>query len=227
MLRRGTCRSLGIVLTTVAIFVVGCTSDSIVSPDAAQLDPAVGVTAASQAAHTISPVVRFSDMAVVGTSKLTRNDNGVSMSYSASELQPGTIATIWWVVYNNPDACTFGTLGKCAGPDLQNPDVRGTAFYAAGHVIGGSGKAQYGAHLPSGRVIVDPDPDANQVFIGNGILEDARTPEIHLVLRTHGEKIPGMVNRQLSTHDAGCTTAPPALQGPNTCMNLLFSIHMP
>lgn len=92
-------------------------------------------------------------------------------------------------------------------------------------MIAESGEAHYWASLPIDLLTVDPDEDADQLIVGDGILEDPRGAEIHLVLRTHGEAIPGLVGYQLTTFNAGCTTAPPALQGPNTCMNLQAAIH--
>jgi hypothetical protein len=169
------------------------------------------------------------DCEVVGTSQLVRTNNGMNMTFQSGGLEPGTVATIWWVIFNNPEECVVP--GNCGAADVFNPDqvqlVDISVFYAAGHVIGGSGKANYGAHIPVGKLTVNPDQDANQLIIGDGILKNAMGAEVHLVLRTHGPKIPHMVHQQVKTFDAGCTTAPPALQGPNTCQNLQFSVHYP
>jgi hypothetical protein len=160
-------------------------------------------------------------------STLVRNDNGMSMTFHTSGLEPGTVATVWWAIFHHPELCF--NPGNCTGADVNNDAqvelVDISVFYATGHVIGGSGKANYGAHLPVGRLTVDPDPSANQLIRGDGVLKDARGADVHLVIRTHGPAIPGLINHQLSTFDAGCTTAPPALQGPNTCMNIQVSVH--
>lgn len=171
--------------------------------------------------ETMADVVSFETEDVVGTSTLVRNNNGVTMSFHTSDLEPGTVATIWWVVFHNPRACD----GDCGADDLSNPDVDGTAFFAAGNVVKETGEADYWASLPVDLLTVDPDEEANQLIAGDGILKDTRDPEIHLVLRTHGDVIPDLVGHQLTTFDAGCTTAPPALQGPNTCANLQFAVH--
>jgi hypothetical protein len=171
------------------------------------------------ASATSEDVVMLATGQVAGTSKLVRNDSGVHMTFRTTGLEPGTVATIWRVLFNDPEECA--NPGNCTGTDSGNPAVDFSSFYPAGHVIGGSGKANYGASLPVGRLTVDPDPAANQLVRGpaqaepgDGILNDARKAEIHLVLRTHGQAIPGLIQHQLSTFDAGCVTAPPALQGP-------------
>lgn len=203
------------------------------TPTETQVDDALdGPQFAMSADASMSDVIVFgSGGMVAGTSTLVRNDAGVRMTFQTSGVEPRTVATIWWVVFNNPDACEGGMSEglelQCASGDFGNPEVDASVFYATGHVIGGSGKANYAAWLPADRLTVDPDPSANQLIVGDGILDDPRGAEIHVVLRTHGPTIPGMVHQQLNTFDAGCTTAPPGLEGPNTCMNLQFATHEP
>jgi hypothetical protein len=181
---------------------------------------------------------------VVGESTLVRNDNGIQMRFrvNANEiegLEPGDVATIWWVIFNNPDVCTVP--GECSSVEFTNPEVDASAFYAAGSVIGGSGTADFAASLPKGRTNIDLAHEANQLLFGDAILKNPRNAEVHLVLRTHGPKIPHLVNQMLKTHDAGCESALddgrdtghplkgtpdlPHLAGPNTCMNLAAAIH--
>lgn len=220
---------LGVALAALLV-TAGC--DTPTDPAANESLDAPTARAMRPASASTSDVVALeSGGTVVGSSTLLRNDAGVRMTFKTTGIEPGTVATIWWVVFNNPAACDGGISEglelQCAASDFGNPDVDASVFYAAGHAIGGSGKAHYGAHLPVGKLTVDPDPSANQLIVGDGILKDARRAEVHLVIRTHGPRLPGMVHQQLSTFDAGCTTAPPGLQGPNTCMNLQFSVHEP
>lgn len=161
---------------------------------------------------TTADVVVIETGDTVGSSTLVRSDNGASMTFQTSGLEPRTVATIWWVVFNNPDACAE----RCSSSDFENPDVDASVFFAAGNVIAESGEAEYWANLPVDLLTVEPDESENQLIVGDGILKDPRNAEIHLVLRTHGYMIPELVHRQTTTFDAGCTTAPPALQGPNT-----------
>jgi hypothetical protein len=191
------------------------------------------VALAAPAQRSVSPVFVFlqPDNVIEGAeSTLVRTDNGISMTYKTSGLEPGTVATIWWVIFNEPENCIVSNM--CTPDDVVGPNNRIaeadiSVFFAAGTIIGGSGKAHYAAGLQANKLTVDPDPAANQLIDGDGILKNPRGAEVHLVLRSHGPKIPGLVHQQLKTFDAGCTTAPPALQGPNTCMNLQASVHLP
>lgn len=163
---------------------------------------------------------------IEGESTLLRNNNGIQMRLNAGGLEPGDVATVWWVLF-------------------EGDEIR-SAFYGAGSVVGGSGKANFAAHLPEGRLTVDPDFEANQLVMGeaeDAILGDARNEDVMLVLRTHGPRIPGLMSEMLKTHDAGCTSALdgaenrdanhpllnegdlPHLAGPNTCMNLAMVLH--
>ncbi len=62
-----------------------------------------------------------------------------------------------------------------------------------------------------------------------GGLQDARQAEIHLVLRSHGPKIPGQINAQISSFQGGCTTnLPPFTEVPDEigeCADIHASIH--
>ena len=69
------------------------------------------------------------------TSKLTRDDDGVSVRVDAGELVPGDAVTLWWAVFNNPEFCE----GGCNGPDLRNPDVQAGLFYGGGEVVNEDG----------------------------------------------------------------------------------------
>lgn len=164
-------------------------------------------------------VYMLSDGPVVtgASSKLTRNDSGVSTTIHTSKLPAGHAVTVWWVVFNHPEHCTHGSGAAHCGPgDLLllggDPAVEGTVLYAAGHVIGGSGVGNYGAHLSVG--------DTSGVLLGAGPgLTNPRGAEIHLVVRSHGPAIPRLVAEQISTFGAGCNNVPPGTgtPGPNTC----------
>jgi hypothetical protein len=158
---------------------------------------AIGLTAgaltvyAEPASHSQSDVMRFSDGKVVGSSELVRTDSGISVTLSTSELPAGYAVTTWWVVFNKPEACVAG----CDDSDFFLPEVEGSFGYLAGHVIGGSGKGNFGGQLAVG--------DTSQAVTGLGLL-DARKAEIQIGVHTHGEKLPGLVESQISTFLGGC-----------------------
>jgi hypothetical protein len=182
------------------------------------------------AVHSQSPVWTFATLAEVGSSRLVRNDNGVSFNLRTSMLERGTAATLWIVIFNSPENC----VGDCDEPDLFNPATNADVLYAAGHVIGGSGKATFAGS----RRVAD---NSGSVFAALGLpapgLVDARTAEIHLVVRTHGPKIRGMVSEMIRTFNGGCQHPGPAFPdplppelgapGPNTCVDVQFAVHKP
>jgi hypothetical protein len=148
----------------------------------------------------------------LGSSKLKRSKRGVTMTVNTSGLEAGAVYTIWWVIFNNPGECFEG----CNGADLSNPDVNGTVMWAAGHPIGGSGVGNFAAHLSEGEITnlhpVDFPGDADG-------MQDAKTAEIHLVVRNHGPAIPELMYEMMSTFDGACDI--------NVCDDEQFAIHLP
>lgn len=173
------------------------------------------------------PVMSFADLEPVdgAWSKLLRDDNGTAMRINTSGLPAGQAFTVWWVVFNNPGECE----GPCKESDLSNSAVEGAVGYATGHVIGANGVAKFSAYLSEG----DSLPLLNELTKGAipvGTLNDARTAEIHLIIRSHGPVIPGLVSEQISRYGGGCTEellrgSVPAEEG--ECADSQFAIHLP
>lgn len=136
------------------------------------------------------------------------------------------------MIFNYPDECENG----CGEPDLFNDDVGGSVLYAAGHVIGANGKGNFTGSLRTGDLNGCQSPwDAFDLELigGEGDLDmcreglvDPQAAEIHLVVRAHGEKIPGMVNEQINTFAGGCTAESSfgASDGPNECEDQQFAV---
>ena len=165
---------------------------------------------AGPAVRSVRPVVLFMTTTQVpgAWSALVRNDHGVAATFQSSGLAPGSTATLWWVFFNNPAACVDG----CDAPDLANPAVQASVQFAAGHVIGGGGTANYGAYISEG----DTSGCAAASLSCNGLL-DARAAEVHLVVRTHGQALPGAIDEQISSFNGGCSP---------TCANVQASVHL-
>jgi hypothetical protein len=194
--------------------------------------------AAGKATHQASDVYTFADLPAlidVGDASLVRNDNGVTASATASDA-PAGVHTMWWVVWNSPEDC--GIPWACDEPDLFNPDADVAIGYAGGAVVGPSGKLHVAAHLREGVALSGfPAAEFNAGF-GTAINDDVATmidsrhAEVHLVLRSHGEKIPGLVSDMLHTFNGGCVYDPPidgtepayGTPGDNTCVDLYFAI---
>jgi hypothetical protein len=182
---------------------------------------AIGLTAgtltvyAEPASYSQRPVLTIPDGKPVGSSKLVRTASGISVTLSTSELPAGYAVTTWW--------------------DILNPNGEGSFGFLAGHVIGRSGKGNFGGHLAVG--------DTSQAVTGPGLL-DARKAVITIAVHTHGEKIPGLVESQISTFLGGCridewvellnelgiTEDELPLRGepgPNICETTQSAVHLP
>ena len=182
------------------LLVVGC-NDSLTDAElpGTGLEPATVVT-------TTRPVVVIGVGTVVGDATINRNANGATANVHTTGLTPGNIYSLWWVVFGNPEECT----GPCDATDLFDPDVNGGATGVGATVVGGSGKAGYGARLNLG----DPLP----IALGN-TFDDVLGSEFHLVVRDHGPALTGQEQKAQLTPEfnGGCP--------PNTCANFQVSLH--
>jgi hypothetical protein len=179
-----------------------------------------GPAQADPATRDLGPVVVFGSGQIIpgAWSALVRNDNGVAMTLHTSGLAPGSATTVWWVVFNNPELCTHGELGlRCGEGDLPpfggDPAVQASVLWATGHVIGGDGVGGFGAYLGEG--------DTTGAMFGPGLI-DARRADVHLIVRTHGDAIPGLIDEQISTFNGGCNPGEPNV---GECMNVQASPH--
>jgi hypothetical protein len=173
----------------------------------------VGTSGAAEATSGTSVVQRFSDGSVVAGawSSLVTNVSGASMTLHTSGMAPGDVVTIWWVVFNAPQNCTHGEGPYRCGPgDLPPYGGDGSAepsvLYATGHVIGGSGVGNFGAHLTAG--------DTAGALFGPG-LTNPLGADIHLVVHDHGPADPAIVAQQI--HSFGVCNL--------VCTDVQFSVH--
>ena len=135
---------------------------------------------------------------------LRRRDDRIETRIEAADLTPGDVVTLWWVIFNNPEACTVGFAGRtCGAGDLGNADVRASVLYGGGDIADEPGRARYDSTL-----IVGEDVSELAIF-GPGILWP-HGAEVHVVLRTHRDALhddPELLASQLSTFDGGCATS--------------------
>ena len=163
----------------------------------------------STVVHDISNLPTITEIEGSRASLVT-NDQGATLQVKTSGLTPGNALTVWWVIFNYPENCSDGVCGMDdAFPPPGNVAAGASVSYAAGHVIGGSGKGNFGAHIPV-------DGDAAPWTMG---LVNPRTAEYHFVLRDHGPALPGIVNEQINTAGGGCNNIPP-FTGDFTCVDI-------
>ncbi len=225
-------------LIALTVFVVACSEDSILDPAIPQIaDPQQSLVGKSDAGNLSARATKNSvevidavNGGVVGTSVLHRNKNGITANFSASGLEPGHAYTLWWVVWNAPENCA-NYPDPCEEADFGIADeVQVEVLYAAGNLVGNNGVGHFSAHLSEN----DDDQSINADIFGLpefGGLLDAETAEIHMVLRSHGPAISGMVNDQIDSYEGGCTTfLDPFTEIPDAigeCADIYFSIHPP
>lgn len=194
-----------LIITLLSFFLSSCSLSEAYNPI---LEKETHSISNSQVACT-SPIFNVVDgFAISGSSNLRRNKNTISMNYKVEDLTPGYAYTVWWVIWNNPESCS--TPNACIEPDFAiADDVKVEVLYAAGNVVGGSGKGNFSGSLKEN----DTSGSINESVFGlpsYGGLLDAQNAEVHLVLRSHGPAIPGEVNEQINTYPGGCSINFPA-----------------
>jgi hypothetical protein len=134
---------------------------------------------------------------VFGTASLVRNDHGISMTFSTSQIPAGEAVTIWWVI-----------LGP-SGPV--------SAQFAAGHVVGGSGLATFSGRLAEGDTSGCFSPEFTEA-VGCEGLTDAQSQTVILLARFHGPAVPGRIPIQIHTPEtAGISDLGTQLCSPLAC----------
>jgi hypothetical protein len=130
----------------------------------------------------------------------------------AATQDTDTAVTMWFAVFNNPDACMAGGPGVCGTPDLQNAAAQPALVYGSGQRVRGEGPVSFAASLTKGSTL--------GAQLGSGLLDPAKA-EIHVVLRSHGPVLPDVaqLGSQISIFNGGCP--------PNACGNLQVAVHRP
>ena len=131
-----------------------------------------------------------------GGATLYRSSQELEMRIATSGLVMNSSYTVWWVVFNNPSAC----VGGCGMDDLSRPEVRASVLYAAGFVTGLGDTGNVTAYLRAGRL-----PSGLDVELGDGLEPgNGFGAEVHMVVRSHGLTLPGVVDQQIGSFNGGC-----------------------
>jgi hypothetical protein len=192
-----------------------------------------GIASAEPTARQTTKVFAFADSSEVGEARLVRTDDTITAKAGVKGAEPG-VYTMWWIVWNTPEGC--GTPFACGEADLFNPDAGLAIGFAGGAVVDSSEKLRVtNATLSEGEELTGfPYPEFKSIGleVNETTLLDTRHAEVHLVLRSHGAKIPGLVREMAHTFNAGCVYDPPitgseptyGTPGPNTCEDLYFAV---
>lgn len=220
-------------LLTLMLLIQSCNQESPVS------DPLTGMdlseqeieTAAPQEHNfapanlmTIVPVIDpIHNHTEVGRARLFRGRNGLSVHMYTSNLIPGHTYTLWWVVYNKPENCINS---PCGGVDNSNTEVMRELLYATGKVITEGDRGSFRAVLRKGDTSGSINSELNLPEYG-GLLYP-QSAEVHMVIRSHGPAIPGLVEEQIGSFNGGCTTSLPSFteipDEEGECANIQYAI---
>lgn len=137
------------------------------------------------------------------TARLQRLDTEIVTRTDSAELTPGHVETVWWVIFNNPEACA---TVPCGLDDLFNPAVEAACLAADGAIAGGNGRVSFQDRLSIGEVRDSCLPHFGGVDHG---LIDPQGAEVHLMVHDHGPVQPGLVPEMRSTFAGGCNFADP------------------
>lgn len=135
---------------------------------------------------------------VAGASGSARVDaNGATSQVKATGLVPGHTYTVWVVHFSDQTLSVDG----CNGADLQ---VAGAGvLWGDGKIAAGNGQATFNARLSTGygaEHIGQPPPPP----FSFAAYEPGPGSEFHVVIRSHGPKIPGEIHSHLTQFGGGC-----------------------
>jgi hypothetical protein len=226
----------------VAAATAACDQDTPLQPGA---EARVGSAASSAAGpelpfESTSAVYWFADGSEVddATARLVRSADAIRTRTHTTGLDPGHVMTMWWVVFNHPEHCQHGAGGMACGEgDLFDgpygpTGVEPACVYTDGSIVGGNGNARFNDRLRIGEsrdscidFFVDLVPGLKGQDHG---LTNPAGAEVHLVVRSHGPRIPGQIGEQRSTFAGGCIDfldpgAEHELE-PGECSDLQFAV---
>ena len=125
------------------------------------------------------------------------SDDGMKVKIRATGLVPGHVYTLWVAYFNDSSKCIDG----CNGPDFAA--AGGGVLGLAGRIGGGNGQATLIGHLENGAgadYVGSPPPPP----FAFAPYDPGPNNEFHLVIKSHGPRIPGLVHDQLTTYGGGC-----------------------
>jgi hypothetical protein len=120
-------------------------------------------------------------------------------------VDPGAY-TMWLLVWNNPRGCHGhpDVPGiRCVPGPPPDFDPPSCVLFGAGHVVGENGVLNYTAH----QKVWDTAGSIGMCMDG---LTNPRGADVHAAVRSHGPKVPGIIDAQIHTVGGGCGPAPAA-----------------
>ena len=134
---------------------------------------------------------------VAGAGTLLRKADGVELRVEMAGLDSNSAYTLWWIIFNNPGACTHGAgPALCGLGDLEISAVDAAVRNAAAFISSPSGTGNTTGEMDVGAVAMG--------HAGFGQLNDSVGAEIHIVIQTHGRPLVGSVAEQMTLPGQAC-----------------------
>jgi hypothetical protein len=145
----------------------------------------------------------------VGSSRLARTDRSISGSMQLNGLTPGDALTMWFIVFNRPEACS---TSPCSAPaDVFNPDTEADFHWGGGTIVRSDGRTHLRGRLPVGDITRSGKAETG--LADPVALDNPRGAEVLLAVHSHGPASadPDLRYAQLHSFTGGCDT----FNGPN------------
>lgn len=172
---------------------------------------------------------------VMGETGLLRTPNGVRGKIVATDLPPGQVMTMWFMVFNNPAGCS---TNPCSIPaDVFNPDAQADFLWGGGKAVNKHGRVVISGFLPVGDASASGMPEIGYDDLALGLL-DPMNAEVVLALHSHGPALSGDdLAAQFSSFTGGCSEflgvdgfagGPEDLPvSDGQCSTITYSVHQP
>ncbi len=116
-------------------------------------------------------------------------------------LVPGNVYTLWWVLFNDPEACEQNPE-PCAAGDIfaaGNP-AQAQVSYAAGDIADAAGEATFNAHFELGPV---------DGWLPESGFTDLWDAEHHFTINDHGPLVEENMPDMIHSYRGGCSDDSP------------------
>ena len=127
--------------------------------------------------------------AAKGAAFLVRSKSGLEARLMLADLVAGNAHTIWWMIFNNPSACS---THPCT-PGVDFAAGRAALYFGGGVIAAAGGVVNVDLETtsdgaPKGAVVI-PVGGASHLWAGNGF-----RAEVHLLMLDHGVPTAGFPN---------------------------------
>lgn len=162
-----------------------------------ELDPDPGIWLSDPEGVDGDTGIEQGDLVEGSRSTAAVTHDGAKIRIKATGLEPGHVYTMWVVYFNDSTLC----VDFCNGPDLA---VAGAGIiYGDGTIGGEDGEAKFVVNLKNGdggdHVGSPPPPP-----FAFAAYEAGPNNEFHVVIKSHGPMIGGLVHAQLTSFGGGC-----------------------